>query len=247
VINVFICEDQEAQRKSLEKLIKIHISMELLDMSISLSAHDPHELLDYVKTNKIIDGLYFLDIDLKTDMNGIELAAEIRKYDKRGMIAFITAEKDAHKLVFEYYIEAIGYVEKLGTENMRKGIIKCITKAQERLILNEEKRFVFKVGENSLSRPYSEILYFEKSENDKNKVSMVTTTGQFEFFGILKEIANAHKSFHQADRSYVFNMDNVVKFEKKKGQVTLLNGIVCYISSRKKKDFAHLMNMRRSH
>jgi len=243
MIKVFVCEDREEQRQQLEKLIKGYISMEDLDMSVVLATADPYEVLSYVEKNKVTDSLYFLDIDLQTNITGIQLGAKIREHDKRGMIAFVTAEKSAHRLIMDHYVEAIGCVEK--TDAMEQGIRECIVKAQERLLLNEEKRFQFKVGRDVRSKPYNEILYFEKSPDNKNKIRIITTTGDADFLGALKDIAKEHKSFYQADGSYVFNMDNMTGFERNSGKVTLINDVICYIAVKKRKDFERMMIYRR--
>ena len=233
MIVVFICEDQEQQRRRLQKVVNDYITMESLDMEVGLSIADPRELLKYIRGNDISQGLYFLDIDLRTDINGIELAAEIRKYDKRGMIVFVTADKESLKLTFKYYVEAIGYIVKDDIESMEKEVKRCIDLACERLIENKEKMFLFQVGDRVLSRPYSEILYFEKSKKDRNKVRLVTKKGEFEFYQTLKGIESMHGSFCRVGGSYVFNLDNVKSVVRSECKVIMVNDLVCVIPSRR--------------
>ena len=58
-------------------------------MEIILSTSNPYELLDTIE-NKDYTGIYFLDIDLNSNINGIDLAKKIRCYDPRGFIIFVT-------------------------------------------------------------------------------------------------------------------------------------------------------------
>jgi len=245
MINVFICEDQNKQRDRLIKVIADYILMENLDMEIVLPTPNPYELLKYVKERNIIDGLYFLGIDFATEINGLELAVEIRKYDKRGIIAFVSNNRDAIRLVYKYYVEAIDYISKENFDNMKKKIIKCIYFAQKRLIENKEKRFVFKVNDRIISRPYNDILLFEKSIKNKNKIRLVTLKESFEFYGTLKEIEGVFESFYRIGGSYVFNMENVKDFIKPEGKVVMINELKYYIPMRHSKTFVENMRFKK--
>ena len=241
MINIFICEDQDKQRSRMMRVINDYVMMENLDMELSLSVANPYDLLEYVKENSVSQGLYFLDIHLDADLTGIELAVKIRKYDKRGMIIFVTSDKDLIKLTYKYHVEAIGYIDKEDIKDMEKEVKECIHLAQERLALNKEKMFVFRIDDKVFSESYSNILYFEKSLNNKNKVLMITKNGSFEFYMTLKEIAKVHESFYRVGGSYVFNMDNIQSITINEGKVVMINGLDCFISRKHSVAFAKFM------
>ncbi|MBA5760556.1 response regulator, partial [Escherichia coli] len=70
-----------------------------------LSTGDPFELVSRMPRHQGM-GLYFLDIDLgQPDMNGFELAQEIRKFDPRGFIIFITTHAELSYMTFTYKVE----------------------------------------------------------------------------------------------------------------------------------------------
>lgn len=50
------------------------------------STGNPLEVLEFVKSQSRIIGLYFLDVDLQHEMSGLTLAAKIRDYDNLGKI-----------------------------------------------------------------------------------------------------------------------------------------------------------------
>ena len=68
MLNIFVCEDDAVQRKSIVQIIKNTVLIEELDMQLILDTPNPYELLETVKTSQNT-GIYFLDIDLKCDMN----------------------------------------------------------------------------------------------------------------------------------------------------------------------------------
>ena len=90
MLDIFVCEDNAAQRRTVVNIIQNTVLIEELDMQITLDTGDPYMLLEKVKTSQNT-GIYFLDIDLNSNMNGMKLAQQIRLYDPRGFIIFITA------------------------------------------------------------------------------------------------------------------------------------------------------------
>lgn len=93
MINVFVCEDNKEQREKFTKAIEDIIMIENFDMEMTLSTENPKGVIDYLKNNDV-SGLYFLDVDLKSDINGIKLAEIIREYDPRGFIVFVTTHAE---------------------------------------------------------------------------------------------------------------------------------------------------------
>ena len=79
MLNIFVCEDDTMQRRTIVKIIQDIVLIEELDMQLALDAGDPYVLLDKVRANRNT-GIYFLDIDLNSDMNGMKLAQQIRLY-----------------------------------------------------------------------------------------------------------------------------------------------------------------------
>ncbi|MDT2428833.1 response regulator, partial [Enterococcus avium] len=80
MLNVYICEDDKRQLDGLTAIVRTTIMMEEYDMNLKLATTNPLNLLSEVKKKKNSIGLYILDVDLNSTINGIELAAEIRKF-----------------------------------------------------------------------------------------------------------------------------------------------------------------------
>ena len=109
MLNIFVCEDDTVQRKSIVQIIKNTVLIEELDMQLILDTPNPYELLETVKTSQNT-GIYFLDIDLKCDMNGMKLAQQIRLYDPRCFIIFVTSHSELSYMTFQYRVEAMDFV-----------------------------------------------------------------------------------------------------------------------------------------
>lgn len=85
MLNIFVCEDHAAQRRTIVQIIQNTVLIEELDMKLVMDTEDPYALLERVQTSQNT-GIYFLDIDLNCNMNGMKLAQQIRLFDPRGFI-----------------------------------------------------------------------------------------------------------------------------------------------------------------
>ena len=164
MLSVFICEDVISQKKQLEKYIKDYIMMEELDMELVLSTDNPYDILAYLKANPNTIGLYFLDVDLKSDITGIGLASEIRELDVLGNIVFVTTHGELTYLTFVYKVEAMDYIIKDTPEKICKRIQECLDIANKRHLNDqnsEKKLFKIKTGSSVRYIDHSEIMFFE--------------------------------------------------------------------------------------
>ena len=64
MLNIFVCEDNDVQRRNIVEIIQNTVLIEELDMQLVLDAGDPYVLLEKVRTSQST-GVYFLDIDLR--------------------------------------------------------------------------------------------------------------------------------------------------------------------------------------
>lgn len=74
MLKIFICDDEEIHRNRITNIIKNYVMMMDYDVEFQLAADNPYDILSYVSTNKT-EGIYFLDIDLNSDINGVELVS----------------------------------------------------------------------------------------------------------------------------------------------------------------------------
>lgn len=82
MIPIYLCEDNTLQLDLLKSMIEKYIFIQAYDMEIRQAVHTPHELLDLLP-DQPENAVYFLDIHLHSDMDGIELASAIRQKDPR--------------------------------------------------------------------------------------------------------------------------------------------------------------------
>ena len=139
MIKIYICEDIEEQRNRIRSLVKDIILEEKLDMTIEIASPNPMEILNKAKENDKDISLYFFDVDLNSNINGIDLASKIREFDQRGFIVFITTHGEMSYLTFTYKVEAMDYIIKDDYSNMAERIKECILEAKKRYLKSDEE------------------------------------------------------------------------------------------------------------
>ena len=234
MLNIFVCEDDAAQRQAIVQIIQNTVLMEELDMQFVLDTEDPYVLLEKVKTSQNT-GIYFLDIDLSSNMNGMKLAQQIRLFDPRGFIVFITAHSELSYMTFQYRVEAMDFVLKDNPAEAKVKIRECLLNAMERYTLQTNKThrvYTIETGGRKISVDYDDIFFFETSSNI-HKVILHTKDRQIEFSGTMKELASAlGHSFLRCHRSFLVNKNNIKEVDTKNRIIYFTNGETCQMSTR---------------
>ncbi len=234
MLNIFVCEDNPPQRRAIVEIIQNIVLIEELDMRLVLDAGDPYALLEEVRASRNT-GIYFLDIDLNSDINGLKLAQQIRLSDPRGFIIFITAHSELSYMTFQYRVEAMDFVLKDNPAEMKVKIHECLLNAMERYTLQTNrthKVYTLEAGGRKISVDYDDILFFETSSNI-HKVILHAIDRQIEFSGTMKELAGTlDENFVRCHRSFLVNKKNIGEVDAKNRMISFKNGETCLMSTR---------------
>jgi len=238
MLSIFICEDELVQKERLEKIIKNYIKIKKLDMKIVLATDDPASVLNHVQENSETGGLYFLDVALNHDLDGITLATKLRELDSSGKIVFITVHGELAFLTFKYKVEALDYIVKdIDVGKMKSKIEKCIQIAYDRHLATKEPDkhyFIVKISEKINVIPLEEIMYFKISDV-RDRLMLHLDNGKIQFRGFLKDVEEYHSTFIRVHHAIVANKHNIKSIDDKKMEIEFVNGATCCVSARKLK------------
>lgn len=244
MIDVYICEDNQKQLKLFTKYVSDTILIEALDMQIVQSASDPHVILKEILTAENT-GVFFLDIDLKSDINGLALAQRIRQIQPRCFIIFITCHSELSFLTFQYKVEALDFIIKDSGEHIKSKIHECLLNVYEKYTtLNNAviKSFIINHSDKCIAVNYDQILFFETSGNI-HKIILHTQNRVIEFNGQLKDVEKQlDDRFYRCHRSYIINKDNIAEVDFNNLLVYMKNGETCPVSVRLKKGLKKLIS-----
>lgn len=203
-------------------------------MKIALSTHDPYELIDYVSKDKDIS-IYFLDINLQSDINGLDLASMIRKYDPTGTIIFITTHSEMSYLTFLYKIEAMDYIVKDDFFKLEERINDCILQANKKFSLNvikPKKNLTVKIYDTIINIDYDNILFLKTAPNS-HKIIVQAINRQVEFYGKLKDVeSKLPENFYRCHKCCIINKNFIQQIDIKNKIITMNSSFECPSSAK---------------
>ncbi|WP_458458744.1 LytR/AlgR family response regulator transcription factor [Pseudobutyrivibrio sp.] len=244
MLKIYICEDELNQRDALVRSIEKAIAEERLRFAVACATDNPYKILDLVRKDEE-ECIFFLDIDLGQDMNGIELSSEIRKIKPRCFIIFVTTHSEMSYLTFSYKVEAMDFIIKDNFRDMDSRVKNCLINCDclsNQNLEEDEKAFSVKLGDKIKMVPFDDIMYFEVSDASR-KILLHGENCKIEFAGNMKDIENKlDNSFYRCHRSFIINKDKIKKVDLDKSQVVMKNGEICPVSIRQKSGLRNIKN-----
>ena len=232
MINFVLCDDNARLLNKLKIFLESIFMKYDLDAYVSYITTNASDLLNFVNSNKV--DVLFLDIDLNSKLNGIDIAKDIRKYNKDIYLIFVTAH-------FEYIISAY----ECKTFDF---IHKPITKSQlEKTVLRlfedieySSTKFIKLFGRNELINQ-SVVNFIQK---DGMKAIYNTDSGTLKSYCSFSNIINTlPDNFVRCHKSFIVNMDNISNVDLKSNTVYFKDtNDSCDIGPKYKNNFMEVLN-----
>lgn len=231
MLNFVLCDDNPTALERFEKMLNLILEKNDFDGKILLATTNANELLNYVKNN-IVD-VIILDIDLNTNISGLDLAQKIRKINKKVYIIFETAHLEY--LLLAYKCKTFDYLPKpISLNNLESTISRLFNDIDS----NSNNKNFIKLKNGKLLNTNS-IFYIEK---DNTKLIFKASTETYSTYSSFNKIQSKLPSnFIRCHKSYIVNIhninsinDNVVHFDK-------TNNLKCYIGQVYKKNFLEVL------
>lgn len=246
-INIAICEDKQVILNNLRTSIEKILKQNSIDGRVSIITGNPRHILEYAKQYVQGINVYFLDINLGTSMNGLELAKQIRSNDPNCYITFITGHPELCMTVFKYHIEAFEYLIKPVTYQALEECVVAISKYYARSLnfqkQNKNAMIKIKSGSCEYNLELQDIIYVESV---RQKLVIHTHNHQIEFFGYLKDIINdlnkGGEFFYRCHRSYIININYVKEVNYRGSFIIMSNGDKCFMSRKQKAEMKEILD-----
>lgn len=173
------------------------------------------ELLIYeLQDGKYYD-VYLLDIEMP-EINGLELARQIRNYDMEGYLVFITSHMKFLLKAYDYY--AYQYIPK---NDLKKKLISTLSSLQKRIEIDRENAYLICTNNRYEKILYKDLYYIFK---DRKNVVFVTDKEEIYVRDTLKNVFKKldPREFIWADRGYIVNIVHIMRL--KQNTLYLRNG-----------------------
>ena len=199
-MKIAICDDDLYALNDTERIVKEYLLTNHMDLSGIARFDKPKVLIKQLKQGIKFD-IYILDI-IMPDINGIELAREIRTFDAESKILFVTVTPEYG--VNSYEVNAFYYLLKPIQTNKFFKLLDSIKESLQ----DQDKNFVRITNQgNILTFPIHSILYIEVLKHKIHyyiKDNKVYTT-----YGSLKNIRlflSSYSNFIQCHKSFIVNL-----------------------------------------
>lgn len=222
---VYVLEDDNQQRKQIVHYINecknIFFDLELSNVSNHLT------FMEEISKLTISDNdVFFLDIDLKTTYTGIDLALEIRKYNTKCSIIFLTNLEDKAISVLNNNIFPLGYlIKNFKNPSETKKIITDMLKKSQLTSKNfwrfKQDKVEFTSGSETLFFNARDICYIQSLKGFSGRVLVKTLN---EETIIEAKIGRIKKQLQQdymmtSLQSYIINLENIISIDRKNEQI----------------------------
>jgi len=247
MLHIVICEDDHSHRTKMESIVVKYIETEDVEMELILSASGPDEVLDYLEKHPDRRGLYFLDVDLQHEINGIKLGAKIRESAPSAKIVFITTHEELAYLTFKHKIEALDYIVKGRPDDIETRMIECVIEAYKRYMQEkdaEPKFFLVNTGSETANIPHEDILFFETHPQIRKRMLLHMEKGKIDFRGMISEIEKLVPDFYRCHKSFIVNPNKIVRLDKAKKKAELMNGQLVFVAAEKMSELAGMIGER---
>ncbi len=201
-MRVIICDDIEQDALKLEQ--------ELSKPSINIKIdrfHSGYDVIGFIRSGVLVD-ICFLDI-IMPDMNGIELAQELRAAGFAGEIVFLTTSNEY--AAESYQIKAFGYLLK----PVNSADVHNILQEYKAMRIKGDSEGIFvKVSKVARHIPFHDISHIEVINH--YVLIRLTDSEEIEIRSTFAEIAGQllrDPRFTQCHRSYVVNMSDIASID----------------------------------
>src|SRR5690625_5778749 len=111
-MSIFILEDDVIQAQQLKRVVTEICERHQVPYDFIEVTSRSTDLIEKIPSTTYVP-IYFLDIEIKDEeRKGLEVAQEIRKFDPRGIIVFVTTHSEFAPISYQYMVSALTFIDK---------------------------------------------------------------------------------------------------------------------------------------
>lgn len=231
MLNFVLCDDNIPTLKRLSKMLESIFITHNIEAQIGLTTSFPNEVLEYIEKTTV--NVVVLDINLKSDLNGCDLADAIRKENKDIYIIFLTGHLEYALLAYKY--KTFDYLPKpITDERLEATILRLLDD------VHTSKAPFIKLNNNKTIINPKEINFIKK---DGMKIVFCATNHNYEFYSSFKKIENClPDNFVRCHKSYMVNLDNITGYNAKDNSIIFSNNSTCFVGTKYKENLKEVLH-----
>lgn len=226
MLNFVICDDNLNLLDRLEKMLEKIFTKNNYDASVVFKSDHADDILSYIDSNST--DVLMLDINLKSNKSGLELAEEIRKRKKNAYIIFTTGHLEYAMIAYKY--KTFDYLAKpIVYERLEETIKRLFEDA------NGLSKTYIKIDNKNTLIDAAEIQYIKR---DGMKLIFHTSSHDFDTYSSFNKFQERLPcTYVRCHKSYIANLNQIKNVEPVSGTITFYDGNSCDIGPKYKKEF----------
>ena len=230
MLNFVICDDNLNIVSKMKEMLEIIFVKNDIDAQVSFISGNAKDTLDFINNNQA--DVAILDVNLNSNMSGIDLAKQIRKSNKNMYIIFSTGHLEYSLIA--YTVKTFDYLPKPITIERLEITIKRLLDDMQ----STTKKFI-NIDKKTILNP-NEINYIKK---DGMKLVFCTDSQNYEVYNSFNKIKNLlPDNFVRCHKSYIANTDNIININTKNNIISFDNNLSCEIGKKYKNNLMEVFN-----
>lgn len=231
MLNFVICDDNVSILDKLSKMLENIFIKNNYEAEVTFASADVDKILEHVFLNKT--DVLILDINLKADKTGLEIAEAIREKNKNVYIIFTTAHLEFAMVA--YKVKTFDYIAKpITQERLEETVTRLFND-----IHSQPKKYI-KIDNKNTIIDEAEVNYIKR---DGMKIVFCTDSRDYEIYSSFNKVQDSLPSnFIRCHKSYIANVNKISNIEPVENKIFFNNNFSCDIGPKFKKNIMEVMN-----
>ena len=223
MLNFAICDDNSAILDRLSKMLESIFINNNIDAKIGLKSLSASEIIKYLENNKV--DVLILDINLKSETTGCDIANMVRKKNKDVYIIFTTAHLEYALLAYKY--KTFDYLPKpIAKERLEETILRLVDDMK-----HTPSKFI-RLNNNKTIINQDEVNYIKR---DGMKLVFCTDNRTYETYSSFNKLEGClPENFVRCHKSYIVNVKNISDINSNKNTIFFSHNKTCSIGAKYK-------------
>lgn len=233
MIKFVLCDDNLDVLNKLSNMFESIFIQNDFNAEIAFKTTKSSELENYIINNTL--DVLILDIQLASNLNGIDLANKVRKNNKNCYIIFTTAHPEY--VFIAYQCKTFDFICKpITKERLEETVVRLFDDINSN---TSTSKYIKLDNKNTFIRE-NEIQYIKK---DGMKLVFHTPTRTYEMYSSFSKIQkNLPKNFIRCHKSFIANTNNIMKVESKNNLIYFDEKVTCDIGPKYKDNLVKEVN-----
>ena len=222
MLNFVLCDDNELILNKLCKMLESILIKNNLPGQIVYSSENSHNVLDYVLKNQV--DVLLLDIDLRSDLSGLQIADKIRKTNKSMYLIFTTGHLEYGLVAYQY--KTFDFISKpITSERLESTVIRLFDD------LTSKPKSFFRLENGNTVINLDSVQYIQK---DAMRSIFYTDSREYKVYTSFNKISEMlPDNFVRCHKSFIVNTNKITNINTSDNLITLEKGN-CYIGPKYK-------------